>query len=437
MGHCEPYQEPYGPPPAYSDVPADQVPRKYIRSGPSPSPSQPLQSTSSRNTGQYSSPYPGHQIYNAVPDQYQAAEALESTESKEDEQAVDELAAHYRQYLPPLTAAGFFSAAGPVPSAVLTRPILIPQAFTASFNKPPPPFVRVYSQVLSSREIDIQPALFLAIIDSLNLCLAPPPPLQAISLVGQAVGFVPSHIAQGVSAGIGIVAGVGVAAARITRQKRFLERVNQDVFAPRGLVLEVIKDEEVLRRVGVSLPPVPDAPPTPVSPGGAPRTHISRATQTRLAQLAPYSAPLSWDVPPPNLPTSLMDRISAKQTASRLAKEENCTLKKQQKKEDKLRRLETRGSSDSDSLAFLQDETVIHAEFDARRQAAEAKGDHKEVAKIEKKRAKEVEHLHKKQRKHQEKVDKGARKLDKQDQKQTDKERKAMGKLEWLVVRRA
>jgi hypothetical protein len=91
--------------------------------------------------------------------------------------------------------------------------------------------------------------LFLAIIDTLNICLAPAPPLQALNLVGQGLGLVPHHWAQAASAGIGLAAGVGTAAVRITRLKRFLERVNQDVFAPQGLRMEVLKDEDVMREL--------------------------------------------------------------------------------------------------------------------------------------------------------------------------------------------
>lgn len=460
--------EAYDAPPPYSSAPVHQVPGRY---GPPPGSPPSLRTTTYNNspyTGSGSpyagSPYGSRQTYNAIPEEYQAMAEVSPSTSQADEKEVDEIAAHYRQYITPApSGGGFFSTSSPAPPIALTRPILIPQAFAAGFHQPPPPFLRAYPPVLGAREINIPPALFVAILDALNLCLAPPPPLQALELVGQGVGLVPHHIAQGVSAGLGVVAGVGVAATRITKKKKFLARVNTDVFAPRGLVMEVVKDEAALRLVGVSAPslgqpPTPigsGAPGAPCTPGGGPG--LNAAVQTRLIQLAPYTAPLSFNVPPAAVPTSLMDRISARQTASRLAKDAKRGEKQQQKRDDKMRKLEGRmdrrssPSSDSDDDSIFSSSqdgaSHIHAKADSKRQAAEQKGDWKEVAKIEKKRAKELEDFHKKQwkqegkhydkheDKHQRKYDKNMRKMDKKEHKQEEKDQKKMGKLEWIVIR--
>ncbi|CAK7210775.1 hypothetical protein SBRCBS47491_000893 [Sporothrix bragantina] len=370
----------YGPPPAYNDVSAYQTQNQYQQPMPHPSMNQPQQYISPQDNGHLAynampQPYPERHL-ERHPETYPVVEDRISSDSEsrdDDDEAVNELAAHYRRYLSLPTVALGFSSSSP---SSLSRPILLPQAFTASFNKPPPPFVRAYPPSLGARDIGISSDLFVAIIDALNLCLVPPAPLQAVSVISQGIGFVPSHIAQGVSAGLGLAVGVGVAAVRIARKKKFLARVNQDVFAPRGLVMEVVKDEEVLRRVGVSLPPVSveSTPQMPTALGGG--QHISRASQTRLAQLAPYSAPLSWDVFPPALPTSMLDRIGAKQTASRLAKEEKKAAKKALKTQHKKEKRERKGKSDDDHHS------------------------------------------------------------NRKEQKQADKEQKSMSKLEWMVVRR-
>ncbi|KJR83707.1 uncharacterized protein SPSK_00138 [Sporothrix schenckii 1099-18] len=382
-----------------------------------------------------------------------------------DDQEVDELAAHYRQYIPsvPGGGGGFGAASSALsPPAGLARPILIPQAYAAGFTQPPAPFLRAYPPVLGDAGMNIPPALFVAMIDALNLCMAPPPPLQALNLVGQGVGFVPSHIAQGVSAGLGVVAGVGVAAARITQLKKFLARVNADVFAPRGLVMEVVKDEAALRMVGVSpsmLPPVLPQQARGVAGTGPGVAPLNALVHTRLTQLAPHTSPLSFHVPPAAVPTSLMDRITARQKASRLAKDARRAEKQQQMRDRKMRKMEGRmdrqslaassdsGDSSSAFSSYSEGAAAIHAKADSRRQMAEQQGDWKAVAKIEKKRAKEMEDFDKKQRKHggkhhdrhqdkqQRKYDKDMHKMDKKDQKQGEKDQKTMGKLQWIVIR--
>ncbi|CAK7231330.1 hypothetical protein SCUCBS95973_007874 [Sporothrix curviconia] len=387
--------------------------------------------------------------------------------SQEDEQALEALSASYRRYLvpppPPPRSLGSSS------SATLTHPVLLPQAFPAPITQPPAPFVRAYPPIFRTPSIDIPCDLFLAILDALHLCRAPPLPLQALGLASRLAGFVPSHIAQGVSAGVGLAVGVGTAAVRITRQNRFLACVNQDVFTPRGLVMEVVKDEEVLARAGIHLAPLPllDVEQTTESaessesaltvPGAA--QHMSRATQTRLAQLAPYSAPLSLNVPPPALPTGTMDRIAAKETAQRLkSKEENA-----QKRERKMQKaagvavssssdIGSSDSSDSDSEdAYYAAEAAINTEADAQRRAAEISGDHRAVAKTEKARAKQLEDLLTRQRKHQKRRDKKRdkqaqrqdkhvrkqeQKVHKRESKYAGKDQKDMSRLAWVVVRR-
>ncbi|KAL1895887.1 hypothetical protein Sste5346_004984 [Sporothrix stenoceras] len=483
MGNFETYDV---PPPysTYCSAPSNQyqAPACYAPPpGPPPSLRMATPATPSYNSNNpyagsayAGSPYGSRQTYNAIPEEYramaemtqqpqQAQQSHPNTQlpspssSQGDEQEVDEIAAHYRQYMQPApspSAGGFFSSSSPSPSTALTRLIMIPQAYPASVLHPPAPFLRAYPPALASREIGISPALFVAIVDALNLCLAPPPPLQALNLVGQGVGLVPHHIAQGVSAGLGVVAGVGVAATRITKQKRFLAKVNADVFGPRGLAMEVVKDEAALGGVGLSQSSLPKAvPSTQVAGPVAGGTGLNAATQTRLTQLAPYTSPLSFDVPPAAVPTSLMDRISARQTAARLAKDAKRDDKRMQKREEKMRKLGDRRSSslssdDDDSGSSYSDgPAAIHAQFDARRQVAEQQGDWKEVAKIEKKRAKEIEDFQKKQRKHgskhgggredkhQRKYDKKMSKMDRKEHKQDEKGQKKMGKLLWIVIR--
>jgi len=65
--------------------------------------------------------------------------------------------------------------------------------------------------------------------------------------------MVPHHWAQAASFGIGVAAGAGTAAVAYTRTKRYLEGVNKDFFAPRGLKVMLVKDKMLGEILGEGL----------------------------------------------------------------------------------------------------------------------------------------------------------------------------------------
>lgn len=55
---------------------------------------------------------------------------------------------------------------------------------------------------------------------------------------------------MGASAGMSLAAGVGTAATIKTRTRRYMEKINSEFLAPRGLVASICKYEELVARLG-------------------------------------------------------------------------------------------------------------------------------------------------------------------------------------------
>jgi hypothetical protein len=94
---------------------------------------------------------------------------------------------------------------------------------------------------------------FLAFIDNLTIAMSPSPPFQVLNIAGMGVGMVPHHWAQAASLGIGVAAGAGTAAVAYARTKRYLEGVNREFFAPRGLTVRLVKDKMLGEILGESV----------------------------------------------------------------------------------------------------------------------------------------------------------------------------------------
>lgn len=55
---------------------------------------------------------------------------------------------------------------------------------------------------------------------------------------------------MGASAGMSLAAGVGTAATIKTRTRRYMEKINSEFLAPRGLTASICKYEEIVARLG-------------------------------------------------------------------------------------------------------------------------------------------------------------------------------------------
>ncbi|KAH7184830.1 uncharacterized protein B0J16DRAFT_398323 [Fusarium flagelliforme] len=312
-------------------------------------------------------------------------------------------------------------------SMTSTRPILLPASSITGGLEATPPFIRAYPPILGS--YGVSSSEFMTIVDSLNIAHAEPAPLKAIQLASDGVGFVPDPICQSVSLGLGLAAGTATAASAIIRSKLVLDSANRDVFGPKGLKMEIVKDTKVMQRLGA--------------------TAKSLDPLQRLQELSPYVEPLSFDVEPPTRHNNVVDRISAKQASMKQAKK----AKRKQKKEDKrlhkreeaatkysypIASIEERYDSDTEDRLKLGAKIVgleykildIIAKADEKLEHASGK----KVEEIEKRRMKDIEEVEKDRAKLVEKHDKAMAKLEKKSEKREEKDEKKVSKLEWLII---
>ena len=132
----------------------------------------------------------------------------------------------------------------------LPKVIAIPQVAIGSKARPPNPITRAYAPYLTSYDID--PSAFMKMIEAINVCLGPSPPFQVMQIASMGIGFVPHEWAMGVSAGLGVLAGAGTAATCYFRTRRCLVKMREDVWKPRGLRCQLLKDGELLEELGIS-----------------------------------------------------------------------------------------------------------------------------------------------------------------------------------------
>jgi chromosome segregation ATPase len=211
-----------------------------------------------------------------------------------------------------------------------------------------------------------------------------------------------------------------------------LEKVNREVFAPKGLVLEILKDDEVMRRLNT--------------------TAKSLDPLERLQELGLFVENLSFDVGPVIRHSNVIDRISAKQAAMKQEskekkkhEKETKRTKKREKAAEKYSRpvdsIDEQWNSDTESLveieaklAKLESKIVdINAQADAKL----GEGSVKKVSEIEKRRQKDLAEVEKDRRKLQEKYEKAMARLQKKADKREDKGEKKVAKLQWIIIHTA
>ncbi|KAF5596837.1 hypothetical protein FPANT_4239 [Fusarium pseudoanthophilum] len=290
-----------------------------------------------------------------------------------------------------------------------------------------PPYHRAYPPILDSYGISSKE--FIAIVDALNIALAEPAPFKAMEVAGDGLGFVPNEIAQGVSLGLGLAAGTGTAATAYFRERKVLERVNRDIFAPKGLVMKTIKDEEVMQRLNT--------------------TAKSLDPLQRLQEISSHVQPLCFDVEPPIRHSNMLDRISAKQAAIKQAGKEKKKhkklekrLQKREKAADKFDRsvdsIDEQYNSDVESRIEIEAKIARLegriAEINIKAEEKLMESSEKKVGEIEKRRRKDLEEVEKDRVRLMEKHGKAIAKVNKKAEKKDEKDEKKVAKLEWIMI---
>jgi hypothetical protein len=183
----------------------------------------------------------------------------------------------------------------------------------------------------------------------------------------------------------------------------------------------------------------------------------------RLHGLGPHVAELDFDVPPPENPGNILDKLSAKQQAFQASKREKKMLKKVRKREQKRSKVEAKygiqldelppnefnydSSSSSDthasSVASLERQLTkaerqiekLNRKYDGKLVGASPK----KAAEIEKERLKKIREVEKEAGKTERELSKKKEKrLGKRLERNAKKEEKAskkIGKLQWIVIK--
>ncbi|KAF4775626.1 hypothetical protein HER10_EVM0012678 [Colletotrichum scovillei] len=321
---------------------------------------------------------------------------------------------------------------------LLEKPVVIPRVDFAGPLKVPLPFTRSYSPVLQAHGIYKED--FVAFLDNLTVAQGPPAPLAMLNTAGSIAGLVPYHWAQLAGGIANVTAGLGTAATRIVRTKLFLDKVNRDYFEPRGLKASICRSKTLAARLGCG-EQLPELLPT------TPETCEMSLQDRRMRTLAPYVAPLSFEVPPPSKERNIVDRMTEKQIERAVKKKE----KQRERKRSKIR------NSNQDQLhdeskyvqcsdGSLTDKKVLKFEKRyERNQRKMEKAERKAAEKLDKKEPLESKKIKRKEEKKIRKAEKKCQRLDEQGEeansrradkmiKSQAKDRKKSEKMEFLLI---
>ncbi|KAH7354669.1 hypothetical protein BKA65DRAFT_394888 [Rhexocercosporidium sp. MPI-PUGE-AT-0058] len=283
--------------------------------------------------------------------------------------------------------------------APLPNPIAIPQTKPGLAEA----YFRAWAPALASR--DIGQVEFLAFIDNLNVVATKNPPLQIVDLAGGILGMVPHHWFAFAGMAVQATAKLGTAAVSKGRTELYMREVNKKLFEPRGLKVSIassLATRKILKVPG-SLPKL------------APLTddtfYISTAERV-LRLVAPYSAHLDFDVPPPIEQTTIFAKLSARQVASSDKKNHKKMMKKRDKEVSKSERREKKAEREADRKERKR-------ERKGRKRGKDSDGSDSSHSDNEDERH---------SRNSSSKIGKGDLKMKK------DKEEKGAGKLLWIVI---
>lgn len=322
----------------------------------------------------------------------------------------------------------------------LRLPVAVPQVIPGLGQ----PFARCYSDKL--QEHGISAGDFVKFIDNLNVVSAGSPPLQIVDLAGGVVGMIPFHHAQLVSLGIQSVAKIGKAAVSKTRGCMFLSKANEEFFNPRGLKAELVTSDALKFKLKMDLC-------APLRVTSERIDHLGML-ERRAAALQGFAAPLTFDVPPLDQQTNILNKMSAAQQKGVMAKQEKKFIKerskhaeerssqsssdesdggaggKRQELEMRMQKQTERCQRKVEKINDAFDEKLARKPKDASKLERERS---KEVQKVEKETRKEIEDLEGKLRKAGRGRGKEKEKSHKQSKK-SDKETKALNKIQWILV---
>ncbi|KAK3653716.1 DNA mismatch repair protein [Elasticomyces elasticus] len=184
----------------------------------------------------------------------------------------------------------------------LHRPVLIPQLDVPPVGESVP-FQRCYSNILAAHDVPVHE--FVAFLDGLSVAQAPTPVLQSVSNAGRGVRLVPLPFADAAGRAISALASTGSGKSG-SRARLYLIRASQEYFAPRGLRVSIVKDDELAARTLHMSSDEPRLAPLTAE------TLTDTVCMRRLRAVRPYAAELTWDVPQSNSEVGMADKLARK-----------------------------------------------------------------------------------------------------------------------------
>lgn len=136
--------------------------------------------------------------------------------------------------------------------------IAIPQTSAPSNDAFFPPFTRAYAPQLASA---ISLSEFLHFIDTLNSLFVAAAGLQIASHIGNGIAHLPIPIIPLAGHGISFGASAGANSTSFKRAEKYIQEMNESLFGPRGLKVELLKTPGLMHYIGLegstlNLPPL-------------------------------------------------------------------------------------------------------------------------------------------------------------------------------------
>ncbi|EOD52740.1 hypothetical protein UCRNP2_446 [Neofusicoccum parvum UCRNP2] len=210
----------------------------------------------------------------------------------------------------------------------LSKPVVIPQTINMFYVRSFSPFARAYPPSFAELPNPIGEDEFLTFIDGLNNAFMMNPFFQAGFMASGMIMSVPILPVQLAGGGVQALAAIGSASITLIRGRKYLKKVNAEIFNPRGLAVRICTTKKMMGAVGMNetkltLPPLEDTNDlefglshtesgrsTPALEGSVPEDPRMR----RLRALEGHVTPITFDVPPQPLPEGALKRYSTAPT---------------------------------------------------------------------------------------------------------------------------
>lgn len=300
----------------------------------------------------------------------------------------------------------------------LQKPIAIP----ATSSKLGSPFLRAFPLVLERYGLPRE--TFLKFLDDLNRATVASPPVKVLGLAGSMVSMVPLQTTQIIGSSVSVASDLATFAMSKSRSELCISKANQELFAPRGLRVEIAKLDAVARCAQMPildsdgkidknasiLSPLEDA---------LEQTSMT-AQQRRLQALEPWIEQLDFTPLPVHVPDNFMSKMHASTSERQRKKEEEKMAKNRVKAhEDWSKDLQKAEEDYEKDMRKLEKKTI------------KAQKKHtKDEQKLEKKLGKLEQRKERYEEDYQKDIAKAHR-----DWRKDDKEEKSVRKVLWILIR--